>query len=105
MLIHTQKLLSRNILTKNPSPWGEIISPNILNMVQVPRDIVPMTGWSYNLSTALTYLRLFIPVFISSFYLIIPEGMIEEEKRLKLVCVVDHIYRQTNSYSSRFLEV
>ena len=77
MLIHTQKLMSRNILTKNPSPWGEILSPNILNMVQVPRDIVPMTGWSYNLSTALTYLRLFIPVFISSFYHSLRDDQIE----------------------------
>ena len=80
ILIQTQKLPSWDILTKNPSLWGEIISSNILNMVQVTRDILPMTGWSYKFITALTSLRLFIPVFISYFYLIIPVGMIEEQK-------------------------
>ena len=48
-------------------------------MVQVMRYIGPMTGWYYNLRTVPVSLRLFILVFISSFYLIITVGMIEEE--------------------------
>ena len=48
-------------------------------MVKVLRDIGPMTGWSYNLKTPPTSLRLFIPVSISSFYLIIPVEIIEED--------------------------
>ena len=49
-------------------------------MVLVLRGILPVTGWSYNLRTAPTFSRLFIPVFIEPFYFIILVIMIEEEK-------------------------
>ena len=49
-------------------------------MVQVPRDIGPMTGFSCNLRTAPKSLIIFIPVLISYFYLIISVVMIEEDK-------------------------
>ena len=48
-------------------------------MVQVPRDIGTITRWSYNLSKETISLRIFILVLISSFYLIIHMGMIEED--------------------------
>ena len=47
-------------------------------MVKVPRYFVPRNGWSYKLRTAPIYLRLFIPVLISYFYLIIYSGVLEE---------------------------
>ena len=77
MLIQTHKLPSWDIITRNQSPRVEIISAKSLNMVQVLRYIGPMTGWSYNLRTVPIYSRIFIPVLISYFYLIIPTVMIE----------------------------
>ena len=77
MFIQMHKIPSWDILTNNPSPWGETLSNKSLNMVQVPRYIGPMTVWSYNVRNAPTSLRLFITVLISYFYLIIPAVMIE----------------------------
>ena len=79
ILIRTHQLPSWDILTTNPSQYVEIVSARILNTVQVPRDIGPMTVWYYNLRTVSTSLRLFIPVLISYFCLIIPTGKIKEE--------------------------
>ena len=77
MLIKTSHLTSWDILTRNPSPSGEILSANNVNMVQVSRYIVPMTGSSYNFRNTPISLRLFILVLILSLYYIIYEVMIE----------------------------
>ena len=76
MFMCIQKLPYWEKLARNPSPCGEIISAKSSNKVQVPRGTGPMSGWSYNLRTATKSLRLFIPVLIPSFYLIITVGMI-----------------------------
>ena len=48
-------------------------------MVKVLSDIGPMNRWSYTLRTAPKSLRIFIPVFISYFHLIISVDVIEED--------------------------
>ena len=49
-------------------------------MVKVPRYIGPITRWSYNFWNVPRFLRLFIKILLSSFYVIIQVGLIEKRR-------------------------
>ena len=79
MLLHMQKLTSWDILTMNPSLWGEIIYTKSFNMVQVKNYIGHINVWSDNLRTAPTSSRIYVMVLIPYFSLIIHVFLIKEE--------------------------
>ena len=75
-----QKLPYWDIITMNPSPWGEILYTKSFNMVQVQNYIGRINVWSYNLRTAPTSSRFYVMILIYYFSLIIHVGVVEEEK-------------------------
>ena len=67
MLIQTQKVPSWGILTRDPSPWGEILSDDIFNMVQVPKGYFTYDRMVLQLEDCTDILKALHPVIYLAF--------------------------------------